>query len=535
MAIRSNIEVSIVADLVTDLPHAIRAQRLVHSIREFFNCDAVGLLKIDGDSLSLVAMQGLALEALGRRFQIAQHARLASILSTRSPVRFLPGNPLPDPYDGLLEQHDDQALPVHDCMGISLYLEGQLWGALTLDAFDGKTFKDTDLNKLSSFAVLVQAAMRVSQLEQDNRSLRLLRGNENPIAYTDSEHIEIIGQSAVLQNLLKELDVVAESDLPVLLLGETGVGKELFAQRVHLASTRRQHSLIKVNCAALPESLAESELFGHIKGAFSGATTDRTGRIEAAQNGTLFLDEVGELPLSIQAKLLRTLQNGEIQRLGEDKPRRVNTRIISATNRQLQEQVRNGSFRADLYHRLSVYPVHVPALRDRGNDVLILAGRFLELNRARLGLRSLRLSESAEQALSAYSWPGNVRELEHVISRAALRTVSLGANRNDIITIEPKLLALDSLSATLDHQTYQPFQPASNTKPDLGQPQPMSKIQPHAESMTMQSLRQSTEFFQRKQIRERLEQHDGNWAATARSLGLDTSNLHKLARKLGLK
>lgn len=534
MSDRLNIEISIVADLVADLPYAIRAQRLVNSIREFFSCDAVGLLKIDGDSLTPIAMQGLTLEALGRRFLISQHARLASILSTRSPVRFLPGNPLPDPYDGLLEHHADQALPVHDCMGISLHLEGQLWGALTLDAFNGKTFQQSDPDRLASFAILIQAAMRVSQLEQDNRHLRLLRGNENPVASTDHEHIEIIGHSPVLQNLLKELDVVAESDLPVLLLGETGVGKELFAQRVHRTSQRCHHPLIKVNCAALPESLAESELFGHVKGAFSGATTDRMGRIEAAQHGTLFLDEVGELPLSIQAKLLRTLQNGEIQRLGEDKPRQVNTRIISATNRQLQEQVRQGSFRADLYHRLSVYPVHVPALRERGSDVLILAGRFLELNRARLGMRSLRLSESAERALCEYSWPGNVRELEHVISRAALRTVSLGANRNEIITIRPELLALESTSN--DHDNF-----LSSTCFHVSDSQSIRQVEStypsrtQAEQKHTQSLREATEFFQRKQIRERLEQHNGNWAATARSLELDTSNLHKLAKKLGLK
>lgn len=528
MTMRPGVEVSIVADLIADLPHAIRSQRLVNSIREFFACDAVGLLKIDGVSLTPVAMQGLALEALGRRFLIAQHARLASILSTRAPVRFPPGNPLPDPYDGLLEHHADEVLPVHDCMGISLYLEGQLWGALTLDAFGGKTFKESDLGKLSSFALLVQAAVRVSQLEQDNRHLRLLRGNESPMPFVAQEQMEIVGQSPVLLNLLKELDVVAESDLSVLLLGETGVGKELFAQRVHLSSSHRQGALIKVNCAALPESLAESELFGHVKGAFSGAATDRTGRIEGAQNGTLFLDEVGELPLSIQAKLLRTLQNGEIQRLGEDKPRRVNTRIISATNRQLQEQVRNGSFRADLYHRLSVYPVHVPPLRERGNDILILAGRFLELNRARLGMRSLRLSEPAERALCAYSWPGNIRELEHVMSRAALRCLSLGANRNDIITIEPGLLALETFDVA-------PHEHNASSSQDPSGPNAHRSTENNAPEQAEQSLRQATEFFQRKQIRVRLEQLNGNWAACARSLGLDTSNLHKLAKKLGLK
>ncbi|CAM5267720.1 Anaerobic nitric oxide reductase transcription regulator NorR [Stutzerimonas stutzeri] len=159
--------------------------------------------------------------------------------------------------------------------------------------------------------------------------------------------------------------------------------------------------MVHVNCAALPESLAESELFGHVKGAFSGATTDRPGRFDAANGGTLLLDEVGELPLTVQAKLLRTLQNGEIQRLGADQPRRVDVRIIAATNRNLRDSVRDGHFRADLYHRLSVYPAPIPPLRERGNDVLILAGHFLELNRARLGLRSVRLSPTAERALLA--------------------------------------------------------------------------------------------------------------------------------------
>src|SRR5690606_7975798 len=191
------------------------------------------------------------------------------------------------------------------------------------------------------------------------------------------------------------------------------------------------------------ESLAESELFGHVKGAFSGATSDRAGRFETAQGGTLFLDEVGELSLSIQAKLLRTLQNGEIQRLGSYETIKTDVRIIAATNRQLKESTRSGDFRADLYHRLSVYPVHIPPLRERDQDILILAGHFLEFNRTRLGLRGVRLSYAAERALLTYNWPGNVRELEHVISRAALKMLSRGASRDQILTLGPELLDLD--------------------------------------------------------------------------------------------
>ena len=313
--------------------------------------------------------------------------------------------------------------------------------------------------------------------------------------------------------------VVATSDLPVLLLGETGVGKELFARLLHQQSGRRSRPMVHVNCAALPESLAESELFGHVRGAFSGAVSDRPGRIEAAEGGTLFLDEVGELPLSVQAKLLRTLQNGEIQRLGADRPRRVHVRVIAATNRNLREEVASGAFRADLYHRLSVYPVPIPPLRERGNDVLLLAGRFLELNRARLGLRSLRLSPDAQAALRRYAWPGNVRELEHVISRAALKALSRGADRNAILTLEAGLLDLDALEAPA----------ADNT------PAPTARAAPAAAPATTTTLRDAIDACQRQAITTALDSHQANWAQAARALDVDASNLHKLARRLGLK
>src|SRR5690606_36212219 len=281
-----------------------------------------------------------------------------------------------------------------------------------------------------------------------NRSLKLLGSSVNDALQIVDES-EILGASDAITQLLHELDVVADSDLPVLLTGETGVGKELFARRLHRKSRRSRQPMVHVNCAALPESLAESELFGHVKGAFSGASNDRAGRFEAAQGGTLFLDEVGELPLSVQAKLLRALQNGEIQRLGTDQIIKTDVRIIAATNRQLKENTSAGNFRADLYHRLSVYPVHIPPLRDRGRDALILAGHFLELSRARLGLRGLRLSYAAERALLHYNWPGNVRELEHVVSRAALKTLSRGTSRDQILTLDPDVLDVETPQVSL--------------------------------------------------------------------------------------
>jgi anaerobic nitric oxide reductase transcription regulator len=513
-------EALLLADLVSDLPPAVRLQRLVASLRAHFRCGAVALLRLEEDSLRPLAVDGLVRETLGRRFVLGQHPRLAAILSRRDITSFDHDSTLPDPYDGLLDTHIGEPLPVHDCMGVSLHVDGQPWGALTLDALQTGTFDAGARDALRRFTVLVEAAIRVTRLEQEIHALRLSRSagcDPAGVLTAPADDAEIIGQSDLIQRLLHELRVVADSGLPVLLLGETGVGKELFARHLHRHSRRSAQPLVHVNCAALPESLAESELFGHAKGAFSGATTDRAGRFEAADGGTLFLDEVGELPLSVQAKLLRALQNGEIQRLGTDRPRRVDVRVIAATNRNLRESVRDGAFRADLYHRLSVYPVPIPPLRERGADVLVLAGRFLELNRARLGLRSLRLSPEAETALCRYAWPGNVRELEHVISRAALKAVSRGAERTDIVTLPPGLLDLDGIEAT--------------TAADEGAPSPAAG----AAGSDSMPLREAVDAAQRRHIRQALDACDRNWAEAARRLDVDPSNLRKLARRLGLK
>ena len=505
------IEALLLPDLITELPAAVRLQRLVNALREEFGCGAVVLLQNTGESLMPLAAVGLAQDALGRRFEIARHPRLAALLSRREPTWFEPGSPLPDPYDGLLDGSPGEPLPVHDCMGVSLYVEGQPWGVLTLDSLRPGAFDDDARLRLQRLVLLVEAFVRITRLEQENRALRLVRADQQQ-AVTELDEPGIIGRSLALTRLLEELNVVADSELPVLLTGETGVGKDVFARWLHRHSGRRQQPLIQVNCAALPESLAESELFGHVKGAFSGATTDRSGRFDAANGGTLLLDEVGELPLSVQAKLLRTLQNGEIQRLGADHPLQVDVRIIAATNRDLAVAVAAGSFRADLYHRLSVYPVRIPPLRERGADILLLAGHFIEQNRTRLGVRSFRLSPQGEQALLSYSWPGNVRELEHVISRAALKTLGRAESRQAIITLE-----IEPLEGT---------GPAQALDSGVAASPPAGALQP---------LKQALEACQRQQLRLALERTKGNWAAAARLLEIDPSNLHKLAKRLAVK
>ena len=231
---------------------------------------------------------------------------------------------------------------------------------------------------------------------------------------------EIIGSSKALCSLLRDVERVAVTGTSVLILGETGTGKELIARAIHNASNRRDKPLVKVNCAALPTTLIESELFGHERGSFTGATAKRAGRFQLADGGTIFLDEVGELPLELQAKLLRVLQEGEFEPVGSSKTSKVDVRVIAATNRDLEKLVAGGQFREDLYYRLSVFPVTVPPLRERRQDIELLANAFLRRSLQKLGLTMEPLTKDAIARLNAYNWPGNVRELQNVIERSVI-------------------------------------------------------------------------------------------------------------------
>ncbi len=230
----------------------------------------------------------------------------------------------------------------------------------------------------------------------------------------------IIGESPSLKAVISRIGLVAPTNANVLILGESGTGKELIAREIHRESSRKDRSLVKVNCATIPKELYESEFFGHVKGAFTGAVSDRMGRFEAADGGTLFLDEVGEIPPSLQGKLLRVLQEGEFERVGEGRTRKVDVRIIAATNKNLMEEIKSGRFREDLYYRLNVFPVEITPLRDRKEDIPLLVTHFIEVFSRRLNRPVPRLTEANLMDMKAHDWPGNVRELQNIIERALI-------------------------------------------------------------------------------------------------------------------
>ncbi|WP_434664914.1 nitric oxide reductase transcriptional regulator NorR [Aeromonas sp. NJAU223] len=498
----------IALDLQLGISHQDRFHRLIQSVRSLLNSDASALLRYEGGQFVPLAIDGLMQDVLGRRFALRDHPRMEAIARAGDVVRFPADSLLPDPYDGLIPDHDD--FKVHACVGLPLFADQTLIGALTIDGMNPTQFDDISDEELRLVGALAAAALSNALLLE-----RLARQSSEPIApgpQAGQGQPEMIGQSPAMARLRHEIEVVASSELNVLILGETGVGKELIAKAVHQGSQRADNPLVYLNCAALPESVAESELFGHVKGAFTGAIHNRAGKFELADRGTLFLDEIGELSLALQAKLLRVLQYGDLQRIGDDTPLKVNVRILAATNRDLKQAVVEGAFRADLYHRLSVFPIHAPALRERTGDIPLLAGYFCERCRVSLGLERLRIQPQALQLLEHHDWPGNVRELEHAIHRAAVLARAEQGSQTP---------SLASHHFTLGNGT------PPSTSPSV------TPIQPPLPAG--QGLRAATDAFQLALIERTLAAHNDNWAATARALELDSGNLHRLARRLGLK
>ncbi len=514
--------VHIIENLSSTMSSSERYQSLLDCLARLFPCDAACLLKLEGPVLNPVAIIGLSTDTLGRRFKLDSNPRLSQILDSTLPVQFPADSDLPDPFDGLVTGHQG-SLKVHDCVGIRLMVDNQPWGVLTLDALNAGSMNEMPPESfrtaIATTGATVKMVSLIDQLESRVEKEQAL--NQTLLdEQAGRNSTEMIGNSASMTTLKNDINVVASSDLSVLILGETGTGKELVASQLHQHSKRNRCAMVHINCAALPDNIVESELFGHVRGAFTGAVKDRQGKFEQAHQGTLFLDEVGELPLATQVKLLRVLQNGEIQRVGSEKQIKVDVRIIAATNRDLATEVRAGQFRTDLYHRLSVFPIYVPPLRERETDVLLLAGFFMEQNRLRLALEGLRMSDDCRRVLMEYHWPGNIRELEHTISRASLKAMSnLMANHNRIVTIHPDHLNLsNSVQVTITESS--------------GNPMPPSLIQDDSE---IGSMRESVDNFQRQLISQLMERHNDNWTVVAQQLDIDRGNLHRLAKRLELK
>jgi two-component system nitrogen regulation response regulator NtrX len=360
--------------------------------------------------------------------------------------------------------------------------------AIKLGAFD---FVEKPLS-LDKTAVAVRNALRQRRLEAENQALRA--------AHVDKPLV-MVGESFVMQRLRDQVAMAAPTHGRVLIFGENGTGKELVARTIHGLSRRRGAAFVEVNCAAIPEELIESELFGHVKGAFTGAVGDRQGKFELADGGTIFLDEVGDMSLKTQAKVLRVLQEQVVDRVGGSSSRRVDVRVVAATNKDLTHEIRGGRFREDLFFRLNVIPIFVPPLRDRDEDIPPLVEHFMTEFAREYGRRSKRVAAAAMTVLQRAPWPGNVRELRNVVERL-------------VIMVPGDCIEVDHL-AFLDGSGAAPADDA------IG-------------SGSVVSLQEARERFERDYILQVLERQSGNISRTAEALGVERSNLYRKMRSFGI-
>ncbi|MFH2010272.1 MAG: sigma-54 dependent transcriptional regulator [bacterium] len=364
--------------------------------------------------------------------------------------------------------------------------------------------------QLDEVLIQVERALAERSLKEENRTLQRL-------VVERSGHRILIGDTPPMLELRQTMDRVASSDTPLLVLGESGVGKEIVARTIHSLGPRVDRRFVAVNCAALPESILESELFGHVRGAFTGATTHRRGLFCEADGGTLLLDEIGEMAPALQAKLLRVLEDGEVRAVGADDPKHVNVRVIAATHRDLTRFVEEGRFREDLYYRLNVVPVRVPPLRERSDDIPTLAAYFLEKARHESPASvARRLSPEALLALRSHHWPGNVRELDNAIRRAVLLATTE--------TVTPADLAIHSPDGPTE-----PLRADSDpSEPEIRDPLPLSVFESlHAAAGQMPSLKDLETAY----IEWAIQACDGNKTRAARLLGIDVSTLHRRERR----
>ncbi len=433
-------------------------ERALDTLRELIPYDLAAVLELDGSALAVRCARGPLADARVRRHRIelAKFPDLRRALETRRARTLDDGDHAhgSDPYHGLLDLPNG-----HSCMVVPLFAGERTIGALTFDRARCERYEASLVDLATIYgqiiALALAAAEHAASLERDAQRLaeqnRLLEGEVT--GERDAGVLLELSQNVAMKRLAELARHVASTDAPVLISGETGAGKEVLARALHGWSKRRGRPFVKLNCAALPENLIESELFGHRKGAFSGATESRPGRFAVANGGTLLLDEIGDLPLDAQAKLLRVLQEGEFEPVGSDRTIKVDVRIVAATHADLERAIAERRFREDLFYRLHVLSLRVPPLRERKDDLLLLAAEILRGIARRTGRGPWRLSAKNLERLRAYHWPGNVRELVNCLERATI--LSDGAELAlDLAEAAPRTsgAAASELSTLAEHE-----------------------------------------------------------------------------------
>ena len=468
----------------------------------------IWLLDAAGASLRLVASAGLSTRTDGAHSQIAVGRwKIGGIAAARAPVCT---NELAS--DERIENKEWVAREgLRAFAGYPLEFRGELLGVLGL--FSRRPLASDELERLGTFAAQAAIAIKNARLFEETARLSRRLQDENSVLKEELRDARptrpILGRSPAIRDALQKLSRVAATDTAVLLQGETGTGKEVFARALHEASARRSRPLVKVNCAAIAPALIESELFGHEKGAFTSALQRHRGRFELADGGTLFLDEIGELAVEAQAKLLRVLQEHELERVGGSQTIRVDVRIVCATNRDLAADVRERRFRSDLFFRINVFPIHVPPLRERQGDVPILANAILAELGERLGRRVEGIEPDAMAMLSAYAWPGNVRELENAIERALIVASGPKLTIDDFADLRGPFAAVDDEEVAATAEVPTTTSPAG-------------------------SLRDRLAAHERAILEDALRRTKGNQTEAARVLGLSRATLQYRMRRYGL-
>lgn len=385
--------------------------------------------------------------------------------------------------------------PTESILAVPMRLKDTCIGVIEIiNKRSSGVFTNEDLQLLELFAG--QAALTIQNAKDYSKIQNEVYFLQDKLQQEQGFHT-FVGSSRIIMEKLEIAERVARTDSSVLIMGESGTGKELFAEQIHLMSERKAAPFVRVNCAALPDHLLESELFGHVKGAFTDAHRDRIGRFELAHGGTLFLDEVGEIPLNLQAKLLRAIQNKTFQKVGASESTSVDVRILAATNKNIEQAVENGDFRRDLYYRLNVLPFYIPPLRERPADIIELADFFLKKICRETSKQISGFSEEALDMLGTYSWPGNVRELENVVERAVVLAKETRIERPDLL--------LHSDSFDID------------------------------DIYTGKSLKEAVNHFKRNFIRTVLRAHDWNQTEASKNLGIQRTYLSKLIKELDIR